>query len=307
VTGTSTMDGDRSVYPSRVASDPDVIARRDPVVYGTVDDGPLTAEQLAAYDARGFHHNDQLIGAEDVLRLEEAVSRLVDDPALLGDERVIRERGSDAVRSVFEVHRLDTEFAALAADPRIVDPVRQILGSDVYVHQSRVNLKPGFTGRDFYWHSDFETWHAEDGMPRMRALSVSVSLTENHDWNGSLMVIPGSHLQFVGCAGETPDGHYQHSLKAQEYGVPSREALTRLVAAGGIHQVTGPPGSAVMFDCNVMHGSNGNITPFARRNVFLVYNSVENALVEPFAAPARRPDFIASRVVCPVAPSPREH
>jgi ectoine hydroxylase len=49
-----------------------------------------------------------------------------------------------------------------------------------------------------------------------------------------------------------------------------------------------------------MHGSNGNITPFARRNVFLVYNSVENALVEPFAAPGRRPEFIAARTFTPV-------
>ena len=198
------------------------------------------------------------------------------------------------------MHRLDPVIAELAADPRIVEPVSQILGSEVYVHQSRVNLKPGFTGKDFYWHSDFETWHAEDGMPRMRALSVSVSLTENHEWNGSLMVVPGSHLKFVGCAGETPEGHYRQSLRDQEYGVPSREALTRLVAEGGIHQVTGAPGSAVLFDCNVMHGSNGNITPFARRNVFLVYNSVENALVEPFAAPGRRPEFIASREARPL-------
>jgi ectoine hydroxylase len=296
----SAVSAGRSVYPSRVTASPEITPRQDPVVFGSVDEGPLSAEQLSAYDTRGFHQFDRLLDADDVIRLERAVTRLVERPDLEGDERVVRERGGNDVRSVFEVHRLDPDMAALAADPRIVEPVRQILGSDVYVHQSRVNLKPGFIGKDFYWHSDFETWHTEDGMPRMRALSVSVSLTENYEWNGSLMVIPGSHRHFVGCAGETPEGHYRESLKAQEYGVPSREDITRLVAEGGIHQVTGAPGSATMFDCNVMHGSNGNITPFARRNVFLVYNSVENALVEPFAAPAPRPGFIASRVVEPV-------
>lgn len=296
----SVASSDRSVYPSRLSDEPPVVPRRDPVVYGTASDGPLSAEQLAAYGARGFHQFDRLVGPADVLRLEEAVAGLVEDPALEHDERVIRERGQRAVRSVFEVHRLDRQIAALASDRRIVEPVRQVLGSEVYLHQSRVNLKPGFTGKDFYWHSDFETWHTEDGMPRMRAVSVSISLTDNFDWNGSLMVIPGSHFRFVGCAGATPDGHYQQSLRAQEYGVPSREALTRLVAEGGIHQVTGPPGSAVMFDCNLMHGSNGNITPFARRNIFLVFNSVDNALVEPFAAREPRPGFIASRVVAPL-------
>ena len=51
----------------------------------------------------------------------------------------------------------------------------------------------------------------------------------------------------------------------------------------------------MFFDCNVMHGSNGNITPQPRRNVFFVYNSVDNALEEPFAAPQPRPEHIASR------------
>ena len=289
-----------SPYPSRVSADPATVDRVDPVVYGTEADGPLDADRLAEYDSRGFLTFEALVGPDDIVRLEQAVEELVADPALDGDERVIREPNGPTVRSVFEVHKLSQVFADLAADPRLLGPARQILGSDVYLHQSRINLKPGFRGNEFYWHSDFETWHTEDGMPRMRALSVSLSLTVNEAWNGSLMVVPGSHRRFVGCAGETPDDHYRKSLRAQEYGVPSDEALTRLVAEGGIQPVTGPPGSAVMFDCNTMHGSSGNITPFARRNVFFVYNSVENPLVAPFAAPKPRPEFIANREFTPI-------
>src|SRR3546814_10424765 len=81
----------------------------------------------------------------------------------------------------------------------------------------------GFKGREFYWHSDFETWHVEDGMPRMRALSMSVLLAENTPHNGPLMVIPGSHRTYLTCLGETPDDHYLSSLKKQEYGVPDEE------------------------------------------------------------------------------------
>jgi ectoine hydroxylase len=51
----------------------------------------------------------------------------------------------------------------------------------------------------------------------------------------------------------------------------------------------------VIFDCNVMHGSNGNITPFPRANAFLVYNALSNRLVTPFGAKAPRPPFIADR------------
>lgn len=96
------------------------------------------------------------------------------------DERAIVEPGSREIRSVFEVHRISEVFADLAADPRVAGRARQILGSDVCVHQSRVNVKPGFGASGFYWHSDFETCLAEDGLPQMRTVSVSIALIPNY-------------------------------------------------------------------------------------------------------------------------------
>ncbi|HAW29150.1 MAG TPA: ectoine hydroxylase, partial [Planctomycetaceae bacterium] len=49
------------------------------------------------------------------------------------------------------------------------------------------------------------------------------------------------------------------------------------------------------FDCNTMHGSNGNITPYPRSNLFFVYNSIWNQLANPFCNQKPRPEFIASR------------
>ncbi|PSN08523.1 ectoine hydroxylase, partial [filamentous cyanobacterium CCT1] len=49
------------------------------------------------------------------------------------------------------------------------------------------------------------------------------------------------------------------------------------------------------FDCNMMHGSSSNISPFPRSNVFFVYNSVHNRLVAPFGGTKPRPEFIAAR------------
>jgi ectoine hydroxylase len=154
----------------------------------------------------------------------------------------------------------------------------------VMLHQTRVNFKPGFRGKEFYWHSDFETWHSEDGMPAMRAISASIALTDNTEHNGPLMVMPGSHRRFVACVGETPEDNYKSSLQAQEIGTPDEDSLSQLAAEFGIVAPKGLAGSVVFFDSNMMHGSNGNITPFARSNAFFVYNHVDNALVAPFAA-----------------------
>jgi ectoine hydroxylase len=291
--------GPNDQYPTRRAGEPALLYRTDPVVHGHAD-GPIDDETLVAYEADGFLTVDELLSPEEVEGYRAELRRLSTDEAILGDERTITERGSNEIRSIFEVHKVSDVFADLVTDPRVVGRARQILGSDVYVHQSRVNYKPGFKGKDFYWHSDFETWHAEDGMPRMRAVSISIALTENFLHNGGLMIMPGSHKTFVSCLGETPADHYKESLRGQEIGTPDPDSLSILADKHGIELFTGPAGSATMFDCNCMHGSNGNITPFPRSNVFIVFNSVENACEEPFAAPSRRPEFIAARDFTPV-------
>jgi ectoine hydroxylase len=283
------------LYPTRNGGDLAFVNRRDPVAYGTPGDGPLSASELASFDIDGFHTIDRLITPDQVAVYRAELRRMSQDETLLADGRTVTEPGSREVRSIFEVHKISEVFAGLLTSPEVVGLARQILGSDVYLHQSRVNFKPGFGGNGFYWHSDFETWHAEDGMPRMRAVSVSIALTENLDCNGPLMIMPGSHRTFVPCPGETPADHYKESLKNQEIGTPGPESLSALAGKHGVKQFTGPAGSATLFDCNCMHGSNGNITPFPRSNVFAVFNSVENALADPFAAPAPRPSFIAAR------------
>jgi ectoine hydroxylase len=286
-------------YRSRTIDEPPTVERREPVVWG-VQEGPLDAAHLEQYAADGYLQVPDLLDETEVARVSRAVDELLARRDLAGDGSVVIEPGADGVRSIFDVHHLSDVIAALAASPKLVEPAQQILGSDVYVHQSRVNLKEGLRGESFYWHSDFETWHMEDGMPAMRALSVSLNLTDNFPYNGSLMIIPGSHLIFIGCRGETPGEHYRQSLRAQEYGVPSHAAIAALVEAHGVRQLVGSSGSAVFFDSNCIHGSNSNITPLARRNLFFVYNSVDNALRDPFAGTAPRPEFIASRRVAPI-------
>lgn len=290
------------LYPSRTAEPWRVIARRDPVVYPNLneaEDGPLDKRQLEQFEEAGFLRLEGLITRKDVKTLVDEAERLRDTRDS-EDDRVITEPRNDEVRSVFQIHKTNELFQALCASPQLAGIARQILADDLYIHQSRINYKPGFSGKEFYWHSDFETWHTEDGMPRMRAISCVVSLSENYEVNGPLMIVPNSHKLYITCQGETPENHYRKSLKKQEYGVPSQEALTMLVKKFGIQSMTGPPGTVVFFDCNAMHGSCGNITPYGRNNLFFVYNAVSNALVEPFCGRDPRPDYIAEREVIPV-------
>lgn len=279
-------------YRSRTVARWEIAPRVDPVVYPG-GSGPLSDEQLAAYDRDGFLFLPTLLTEEEVRDALAAAERAAEEQR--GAPEVIAEPGSDVVRSLFRAHAFSDVLGRLVRHPFLRGAAEQILASRVTLHQSRVNFKPALDGQGFFWHSDFETWHVEDGMPRMRALSVSISLTATTQFNGPLMLVPGSHRRYVRCVGETPPEHYKQSLRRQEIGTPDAEALEALIDEGGLVAPTGGPGSVVLFDCNTMHGSTGNLSPHPRTNLFFVYNSVENALVAPFGGTEPRPEYIAAR------------
>lgn len=284
------------LYPSRLGRPASLLERRDPVVYNHDKSGsPVAIEYIEEYEENGFLLMDELFTEEEMRCFQREMTTLRNNPDFRYMKESITEPDSGDIRSIFGIHYLSPVFEKLASDKRLAGLAEYILDDQVYIHQSRLNYKPGFRGREFYWHSDFETWHVEDGMPHMRALSISITLTENNHYNGPLMVIPGSHMEYITCELETPAENFKRSLKKQEYGVPSDEMLAEMVERLGIVSATGVPGSAIIFDCNILHGSGSNISPYPRSNIFFVYNAMNNRVRQPYCDQAPRPEYIASR------------
>lgn len=254
----------RDLYPSRLDQWAPMFERLDPVIHGSEADchnGPLSPAQLDRFERDGFINLPGFFAADDMRGFTDEFRELGADASIRQLPQVVREPDSDELRSIFAIHRLSPRFDALTRDATLLGIMRQLLGSDAYLHQSRINVKPAFTGKGFAWHSDFETWHAEDGLPRMRSISCSVALTENNEFNGPLMLVPGSHWFFVPTVGRTPENHYRWSLRKQDIGVPDSDSFRQLVDAGGIVAPKGGAGSVTVFDCNTLHASNDNLSP----------------------------------------------
>jgi ectoine hydroxylase len=285
------------LYPSRVNDTTSIIERKDPVLYNSFErGGPLKREDLYFHEKNGYLLFKNMFSSDEVNVLRNELNKTMGDYKNSNEPHLIREHGSDEIRSVFDVHQYSDFFKQLSSHERLVNIAQQLLGSDVYITQSRINFKPGFKGKEFYWHSDFETWHVEDGMSHMRAVSCSITLTDNYEYNGPLRLLPGSHHYYVQCSNGTPGNHYEQSLKKQEFGIPDQESLKWLLNKGGrIDRATGPAGSVLFFESNIMHGSNGNISPHPRSNIFFVFNSIENKLEQPFSQLAPRPNYLANR------------
>ena len=292
------MAAHKDPFPTRLDEPKDMLPRIDPIIHSRNEyrwHGPLGEEALSRYERDGFLWFEGFFSQDKVTPFFDELAEIARDEEMLKDDRVVSEEDSGRVRSVFGMHEFSERYDQFTRDPRILGMVRQLLGSDVYIHQSRLNDKFGFEGNGFQWHSDFETWHAEDGMPRMRAVSASIMLTDNNEFNGPLMLIPGSHHYFVPCVGRTPERNWEISLQNQRCGVPRQEDLAHLADRGGIRAPKGPAGSLLLFECNTLHASNENMSPWPRSNLFFVYNSVDNKLEKPYAAPMQRPEHLGNR------------
>lgn len=285
-------------YRTREAAAGGMLSRNEPVVHSTGrerEQGPLGRGQVEQYERDGFLWLDRFFPEHMVSPFFDELDEMARDRAFCEREEVIMDQNREKIRSVFSMHELSPAFDRLTRDNLLLGIVRQLLGDDVYIHQSRINSKAGFCGNGFEWHSDFETWHSEDGMPEMRAISASIMLTDNNPFNGPLMLIPGSQNCFIPCAGSTPERNWEQSLKRQTVGLPSRESVASLANKNGIEAPTGPAGSLLLFECNTLHASNRNMSPWPRANLFFVYNALGNRLVQPFGRTTPRPERLAAR------------
>jgi ectoine hydroxylase len=272
----------------------------------------LTQEQLAAYEQNGFLFMPDYFSPREVELLRGEVAGIFAEAA----PHVVREKEGQTVRSAYGSHATNEIFKRLARHPRLVEPAMQLLGSQVYVYQSKINAKAAFSGDLWEWHQDYIFWHKEDGMPSPRVLSAALFLEEVSEFNGPLFLIPGSHregmidqqLHSELAAGAVPSHRaYRGSpawisnLTADLKYALKKEAVTELVDRYGITSPKGHAGSVLFFHGNIVHGSPNNISPFDRLLTIITFNSVENV---PGHVPNPRPEFLVSRDAAPVTPLP---
>lgn len=284
------MEGSaRDLYPSRDRKQGRILPRHDPVVASAQAPGPLSPPKLLQYQHHGYLQFDEVFSPAQIARVERATSDLLRSDFVLRRPETVRDDDTKTVQSIFRPQAFSPILEEVVCDARLRAIAQQILGTPVYVHQSRVNHKPAFTGKESFWRADFECWHVEDGLPRMRALNMIVGVSTYDEFTGPLMFIPGSHRQFVACSGEGPESPAR--------GQPSLELLAKLAHENGIATPRVKPGAIVVFDANLMHAVGRNLSPFPHYGISIAYNSSENGPVAPYGGRAPRPDYIAHRDV----------
>jgi len=245
----------------------------------------LSHEQIGRFEHDGFLFFPSLFRPEEVKVLTEEV------PRLYAQDRPenVREKGSDAVRTNFAAHMYSLPFAKLAHHPRLVEPIVQLFGEDVYMHQFKINGKLAFDGDVWQWHQDYGTWKNDDLMPEARAMNVAIFLDEVNEFNGPLMLIPGSHRRGV------LDARHDTSTTSYPLWTIDHDTIAKLVERGGIVAPKGAPGSMILFHSCLVHASTSNLSPWNRVSVYLSLCAVSNHIRR-----FKRPEYIAHRDFAPL-------
>ena len=246
----------------------------------------LTEEQIQQFDTEGYVFLPSCFSKEEIAVLNDAATEIY-----ASERKEVWRESSGIARTAFAAHTYNEAHSRLAAHPRLVNPVKQILKGNVYMHQYKINAKAAFDGDVWQWHQDFGVWHRDDGMPEPRAMNIALFLDDVTAANGPLLFLPRSHKHGVIEAG--------HDVETTSYPLWTldRETVTKLSNQGGCIAPTGPAGSVIMFSSLLVHASPPNISPLPRTIVYLSLCHVDNHITQ-----YKREEWIAHRDFNPIKP-----
>lgn len=247
----------------------------------------LTEDQIKEFQVTGYLVIPDLFSSDEVAEIKGAAKKIHSEDRV----EIQCERDGKTPRTAFAAHKYNDTFAKVGAHPRLIRPAMQLLGGPVYIHQFKVNSKAAFSGDIWQWHQDYGTWHRDDDMPDALGMNLAVFLDEVSHVNGPLMFIPGSHKHGVLEAG--------HDVSTTSYPLWTLDEPTilKLAEAGGIVAPVGPPGTALFFHCNLVHGSTPNMSPWNRLIVYVSANRTDNGIRQ-----FNRPEHVAHRDFSAIKP-----
>lgn len=253
----------------------------------------LTEAQIETFHEKGWIVIPEAFDNNEVAVLNSAV-----DTVTHHDGPEVAREPDGAPHVVYGMHLLDDRFSALAHHPNIVATSEKLLGSQIFVHQSRVNVKQ--TGGSLVkWHQDFGTYHRVDGLPDPRGIMVGVFLDEINSCNAPVLAIPGSHKHgIVSKAFKDPSSEDFETVSKYRFDIPP-ETIAQLVSEHGLEAIDGPAGSLLLMDMTVVHGSSVNISPLRRVILYLNVSAVDNR-----GETYERPEYYAARDFSPLQVAP---
>ena len=248
----------------------------------------LNENQLNDIQENGYVILSDWFSIDEVNNLRKEMEKVFHEKT----EANVIEKSSGEVRTAMGLHLRSKIFNELTRHPKFFEPACQIRGNNLYIQQTKINVKAAFTGEVWQWHYDFATHFGEDGVPKPLALNLHVFLDDVNEFNGPLYFIPKSHKY-----GSAPSKLDTLTTSYPLWTV-DQQTVKKLVKENGIISATGKAGTAVIFVDNLVHGSPQNMSPMDRAIFSAILNPCNNAQTKFI-----RPDYKHGRDFKPIEAS----
>lgn len=152
----------------------------------------------------------------------------------------------------------DPAFMDYCDNADILDMVSQLIGPDIALWNTSLFAKPAGNGKRTPWHQDGEYWPIRP----LATCTAWLALDDSTPENGCLRVIKGSHTSRALRAHITvqqDDVTLNQELDSAEY--DEADAVDVVLKAGQIS----------LHDVYLLHGSEPNVSPHARRGMTMRY------------------------------------
>ncbi|MEK9723960.1 MAG: phytanoyl-CoA dioxygenase family protein [Rhodospirillaceae bacterium] len=207
------------------------------------------------YKRKGYVVVEAVFSADEVARMRAALDELIAAAAgatghtAMLDLEPSHTPDAPRVRRIKEPVKHHPVFAEMARHPTLIAALQALLGPDLRLHGSKINLKAADYGAPVEWHQDWAFYpHTNDDV-----LAVGVMLDDMTPDNGPLLVIPGSHT------GPT----YDHHQDGRFVGAVDVDATD--IDTATAEPIYGKAGDCSLHHVRALHASAMNTSAADRR------------------------------------------
>ncbi|MEP3046061.1 MAG: phytanoyl-CoA dioxygenase family protein [Roseibium sp.] len=218
----------------------------------------LTEAQIKWYGETGFLVLERRLPNEILASIRAEISRFEEEARGMtaSNDRLDLEDShtldQPRLRRIKLPHKISDVARELMYSDHILGPARDLIGPDLRLHTSKLNMKSAGYGAAVEWHQDYAFYpHTNDDI-----LAIGVIIDDMESENGPLMVYPGSHK------GPVHDHHvngvFAGAFNPKEVGLNPADAV----------ELKGPAGSISIHHGRIIHGSALNTSDRSRRILF---------------------------------------
>lgn len=219
----------------------------------------LTPEQVRFYEENGYLVLENRVPEDIIAAIRAEIARFEIEARDMtaSNDRIDLEdthtTENPRVRRIKLPHTTSDVVRDLMHADHILAPARDLIGPDLRLHTTKLNMKSAHYGSAIEWHQDFAFYpHTNDDV-----LAIGVIIDDMGSENGPLMVFPGSHQGPI--HDHHADGVFAGGMDLEAGGLDMKDAV----------ELNGPAGSISIHHGRIVHGSAPNRSDRDRRLLFI--------------------------------------